>query len=89
MRFFKNKKKVGESNLKRIADLLCAFPVALKHHLEGFMGQEQVSFDSVVGLFCLYHKSRSSTTSKGSRGRKRVHRMCFVSMECVNRMGLG
>jgi predicted membrane chloride channel (bestrophin family) len=33
--------QVGESNLKRIADLLCAFPVALKHHLEGFMGQDQ------------------------------------------------
>ena len=33
--------QLGESNVKRIADLLCAFPVALKHHLEGYMGHDQ------------------------------------------------
>lgn len=38
------------SNLKRIADLACAFPVALKHHLEGFQGHHQVSRHSLSRL---------------------------------------
>ncbi|EKX41039.1 hypothetical protein GUITHDRAFT_74943, partial [Guillardia theta CCMP2712] len=32
---------IGEKTCERMADLICTFPVALKHHLEGFMGPDQ------------------------------------------------